>query len=158
MTTEKQVRTCLWFQGDAGEAASFYVSLLPDSSVDQVIQPDPAKPPLIVNFTLAGAPYMLLAGGPHYTLTPAASIYVEVPDQQETDRLWDALTADGGEPSRCGWLVDRFGVSWQIIPQSLPGYVGGPDREGAKRATEAMMGMSKIVIADLKTAYEGTAE
>lgn len=150
-----KVRTCLWFDGSGEEAARTYADLIPDSRIDSVV-PGPGGRALIVNLTLSGAPYTFLNGGPTYKLSPAASIQVFTEDQDETDRLWAALT-EGGEESRCAWLVDRFGVSWQVVPRALPDYVGGPDPEGARRATEAMMGMRKIDIAALKAAYEGAA-
>ncbi|SMY08699.1 VOC family protein [Flavimaricola marinus] len=148
-----KVQTCLWFDGNGEEAAAFYVGLIPDSEITNIV-PGPGGKALIVDLSLAGAPYTFLNGGPTYKLSPAASIQVFTEDQEETDRLWAALT-DGGEESRCAWCVDRFGVSWQVVPRALPGYIGGPDPDGARRATEAMMGMAKIDIAALKAAYEG---
>ena len=147
-----KVQTCLWFDGAAEEAARFYVSLIPDSRIVTVVPGQQGA--LIVDLTLGGTPYTFLNGGPHYRLTPAASIQVFTEDQAETDRLWAALT-EGGEESRCAWLVDRFGVSWQVVPRALPGLIGGPDREGAARATQAMMGMARIDIAALQAAYDG---
>lgn len=150
----RKVRTCLWFDGTGEDAARFYVSLIPGSAIESVT-PGPGGRALIVNFHLAGAPYQALNGGPKYVHSPAASISVMTEDQAETDRLWDALISDGGAESRCAWCVDRFGVSWQVVPRDLPKYVGGPDREAAGRATQAMFTMSKIDIAALKAAYEG---
>ena len=150
-----KVRTCLWFPERGAEAAEFYVSLIPGSAVEGHVGRNAAGEPLMVDFHLGGVPYQILNGGPHYVLTPAASIAVTTADQAETDRLWAALIADGGEESRCGWLVDRFGLSWQIIPRALPRLVGGPDPEGAARATQAMMGMRKIDVAALEAAYHG---
>ena len=148
-----KVRTCLWFDGTGLEAARYYTSLLPDSWIEN----DPGEadtPPLVVNFCLAGTPYQALNGGPRYPHTPAASISVQTADQAETDRLWDALVA-GGQANRCGWLTDRFGLSWQIVPQQLSETVGGPDTDGAARATQAMLTMAKIDIAALEAAYRG---
>ena len=150
MSGKAKVRTCLWFESRGAEAASFYVSLLPDSSVETE---DGSAP--VIAFTLAGAPYMILEGGPLYPQTPAASIMVSTRDQDETDRLWSALTADGGQEGRCGWLVDRYGVSWQIVPEALERMLAAEDRAAAGRAQEAMMGMSKIDIAALETAFAG---
>lgn len=155
MSDTPKVRTCLWFDGKAGEAASFYVSLLPDSRVETPRSAD--GDPLVVKFTLAGAPFMLLKGGPHYQQSPAASISVSTEDQAETDRLWSALTADGGEPSRCGWLKDRFGVSWQIVPRILPDLLGAEDRAAAERAQQAMLSMTKLEIDGLRAAFAGDA-
>ncbi len=145
------IRTCLWMTSGGLEAAKFYVSLIDGSGIEGDFAADAA--PMMVNFHLAGVPYMILNGGPHHALTPAASIMVMTKDQSETDRLWAALTGDGGSEGRCGWCVDRFGVSWQIIPEALPRTVGGSDPAGAKRATDAMIQMGKIDIAALEAAY-----
>ena len=147
-----KVRTCLWFDGRGREAAEFYVSLLPDSAIETPCRPAP-DPPLVVEFTLAGAPYMILDGGPLYRHTPAASILVLTKDQAETDRLWAALAADGGQESRCGWLVDRFGVSWQIVPEALVRMLNADDREAAGRAQSAMMEMRKLDVDTLEAAF-----
>lgn len=150
-----KVRTCLWFDNAAEEAANFYVSLIADSAIDTVARFDPNQPALTVELTLAGTPYLFLNGGPNYKQTPAASIYVRTSDQHETDHLWDALVADGGEENNCGWLTDRFGVSWQIVPDALPRLLTSPDRDAANRAMQAMLQMRKIDIAALETAYRG---
>ena len=155
MAGTPKVRTCLWFGKDGLEAAEFYVSLLPDSRIESIFRPQPDAPALTVDFTLAGTPYQVLNGGPHYTLSPAASISVTTQDQAETDRLWASLTADGGEESMCGWLVDRWGVSWQIVPQRLLELLSHPDSAAAGRAQEAMMHMRKIDIAALDAAFNG---
>lgn len=149
------VRTCLWFDGTAEEAARFYVSLIPGSGIEGTMGAAAGGKPLLINFHLAGVPYQGLNGGDRYKLSPAASIQVTTEDQDETDRLWAALIADGGAESRCAWCVDRFGVSWQIVPRQLMATVGGPDPEGAGRATQAMLGMTKIDIAALEAAYRG---
>ncbi|WP_121065561.1 VOC family protein [Chachezhania antarctica] len=148
-----KVKTCLWFDGTGEEAARFYVSLLPDSSLNVVSKPDPDAPALIIEFTLASVPYQILNGGPTYTLTPATSISVLTDDQAETDRLWAALVTDGGAEGMCGWLVDRFGLSWQIVPRGLLAYLGAEDREAAGRAHAAMMQMSKIDLPALDAAF-----
>ena len=153
MDGKPKVRTCLWFEKDGEEAAAFYVTLLPDSRIETVMRPAPDGPALLVEFVLGGTPYMILNGGPHYRLTPAASIVVLTADQAETDRLWDALTADGGQESRCGWLVDRYGVSWQITPEPLIRMLNDPDRVAAGRAQEAMLQMHRIDIAALEAAF-----
>ena len=157
MEFSAKVRTCLWFDNNGHEAAAFYVSLLPDSRIEQEVRLDPAGPPLVVEFTLAGTPYMVLNGGPMFKPNEAASISVLTEDQAETDRLWQALTADGGAPGMCGWLKDRYGVSWQIVPKALPRLLGrgGP---GAARVREAMMGMTKIDIAALEATYAVSEE
>ena len=158
MSEKPKVRTCLWFEANGEEAARFYVSLLPDSHLETPSGSRGEGPPLVVKFTLAGAPYMILNGGPHYKLSPAASIAVSTGDQEETDRLWDALIADGGEEGRCAWLIDRFGVSWQIVPEALPRLMGAGDEAAAGRVREAMMAMKKIDIAGLEAAFRGEAE
>ncbi len=155
MSSTRKVKTCFWFDGNGEAAAEFYVSLLPDSSVTTVARQAPDKPALIVELSLAGTPYMFLNGGPRYKLSPAASIAVRTADQAETDWLWNALVANGGEESMCGWLTDRFGVSWQIVPEALPRLLGSEDREAAARATEAMLKMKKIDIAALEAAFQG---
>ncbi|MBV7409345.1 VOC family protein [Maritimibacter sp. DP1N21-5] len=149
-----KIRTCLWYDGDGEEAAHFYVSLIPGSEITSVV-PGPGGRALLVDFTLAGVPYQALNGGPMYKASPAASIVVMTEDQAETDRLWEALVANGGQESRCAWCIDRFGVSWQVVPRDLPRYLGGDDLAAAGRATRAMMSMSKIDIAAIKAAYEG---
>lgn len=155
MNHKTKLRTCLWFDNQGEEAANFYVSLLPDSRIEKVYRPAPDGPALVVEFTLAGAPYMVLNGGPHYKLNPAVSISVLTKDQEETDELWAALTADGGSPSRCGWLIDKHGLSWQIIPEALPRLLGSDDKAAAQRAHDAMMKMGKIDIAALESAFDG---
>jgi predicted 3-demethylubiquinone-9 3-methyltransferase (glyoxalase superfamily) len=156
-----KVSPCLWFDGEAEEAARFYVSLLPGSKIE-TIQKNTADGPagkagtvLVVEFTLAGQRFVALNGGMRMEYTHAVSFMIDCADQAEVDRLWEALTADGGQPERCGWLRDRFGVSWQIVPTALPKYLGGSDRAGAQRAMQAMLGMVKLDIAGLKKAYEG---
>ena len=152
---EKKVRTCLWFQEGGVKAAEFYVSLLPDSRIDGVFEHGRPEDPMVVEFTLAGAPMMILTGGPHYKLTPAASISVLTKDQAETDRLWTALLEGGGQESMCGWLEDRFGVSWQIVPEVLPMLINDANRAAGMRAQQAMMTMRKIDIAAIKAAFAG---
>jgi len=156
MTAAPKVRTCLWFDTQGEEAASFYVSLLPDSFIESVSRPDPGGPALVVEFTLAGTPYMNVNGGPIYTHSPAASLSVLTKDQTETDTLWSQLTADGGEESMCGWLSDKYGVSWQIVPEILPRLLGAEDKAAAGRARDAMLQMRKINIAALEAAYNST--
>jgi predicted 3-demethylubiquinone-9 3-methyltransferase (glyoxalase superfamily) len=155
-----KITPCLWFDGEAEEAANFYVSLLPDSKIE-VMQRNmsdgrggKAGTVLLVEFTLAGQRFMALNGGMRFEYTHAVSFKIDCADQAEVDRLWESLTANGGEPGRCGWLKDRFGVSWQIVPTALVKYLGGVDRAGAQRALQAMLAMGKLEIAGLKKAYE----
>ena len=145
-----RVRTCLWFHEGGPEAAAFYVTLLPDSRVERVMTFDGGVS--LVEFVLGGTPYQILSAGPHQTLSPAVSISVLTEDQAETDRLWDALTADGGSEVACGWLTDRYGVSWQIVPRRLLELQADPDRERAARVHAAMQGMVKIDVAALEAA------
>jgi len=151
----------LWFDGKAEEAAEFYVSIFPNSSVDSVHRAAADNPgtgegqAVVVNFTLDGRPFTGINGGPMFTFNEAVSFAISCADQAETDRYWNALTAEGGSEGQCGWLKDRFGVSWQVIPQQLGEYVGGPDSDGARRAFQAMLGMSKLDVEGLRRAYEG---
>ena len=156
-----KIAPCLWFNGEAEDAANFYVSLLPDSRINK-IQRNPSDGPagkegqvLVVSFTLAGQEYMALNGGMRVEYTHAISFKVDCTDQAEVDRLWDALSSGGGSTQQCGWVRDRYGVSWQIVPSVLPQLLGGPDAAGAKRAMQAMLGMTKLDIAGLRRAYEG---
>jgi predicted 3-demethylubiquinone-9 3-methyltransferase (glyoxalase superfamily) len=156
-----KISPCLWFDGEAEEAAKFYVSLLPDSRIEMVQRntvdgrSGKAGTVLVVEFTLAGQRFMALNGGMRFEYTHAISFKIDCADQAEVDRLWDKLLADGGQAEQCGWLKDRYGVSWQIVPTALLKYLGGENREGAKRAMAAMMQMIKLDIAALKRAYEG---
>ncbi len=156
-----KITPCLWFDGEAEEAANFYVSLLPDSKIE-VVQRNNVDSPggkagtvLVVEFTLGGQRFMALNGGMRFEYTHAVSFKIDCAEQAEVDRLWDALLANGGQAERCGWLKDRYGLSWQIVPTALPKYLGGADRAGAQRAMKAMLGMVKLDIAGLKKAYEG---
>lgn len=155
MSKSIKVRTCLWFDGDGQEAAQFYVSLVPDSFIETDLHPGLDQPIPVVEFTLGGTPYMILNGGPHFKLTPAASIFVLTKTQEETDGLWKKLLEGGGKGEMCGWLVDRYGVSWQVIPERLPEMLNDDDKAAAGRARDAMMQMRKIDIAALEAAFTG---
>ena len=156
-----KISPCLWFDGQAEEAARFYTGIFPDSkilSIDRAAADTPSGPKgsvLTANFELFGQSFIALNGGPEFTFSEAISLSIDCDDQAEVDRDWDALLADGGEPSVCGWLKDRFGVSWQVIPRQLPEMLGSPDREAAGRAMEAMLTMRKIEVADLERAFTG---
>jgi len=153
---------CLWFEKDAEEAAQLYTSLLPGSAINNVFR-SPADTPsgpagtvLTVDITVGGQRFLLLQGGPGgFKFDESVSFVIETDDQAETDRLWDALTANGGEPSVCGWLKDRYGLSWQITPKRLNELTSDPDPERARRAMEAMLEMGKIDIAELERAANG---
>ena len=152
---------CLWFDGDGEEAARFYVSLLPDSRIDSVNRSPvdtpsgPADSVLTVEFTLAGRRYIALNGGANFTFDEAVSFMIMTEDQAETDRLWDALIANGGQENVCGWLKDRWGLSWQITPRRLMELTTDANRARAKAAMTAMMSMRKIDIAALDRAVAG---
>ena len=157
MSERPRVRTCLWFDCQGEEAANFYVSLLPGSRIEKVSRPEPDGSALTVDFILAGAPYQVLNGGPMFPHALAASISVLTKDQAETDALWAALVADGGKEGQCGWLTDRFGVSWQIVPRALPDLLGAPDKAAA-RVQQAMLQMGKIDVSALEAAFRGESE
>ncbi|MFM8248397.1 MAG: VOC family protein [Acidimicrobiaceae bacterium] len=145
---------CLWYDEDAVEAANFYVSLLPNSKITNTsyYRDHPIKPKgsvLTVEFELNGRPFLALNGGPFFKHSEAASIQVLCDTQEEIDRLWNAITANGGEESMCWWCKDRFGVSWQITPSILASKIYNPDNAVADRAWSAMMSMRKIIIAEL---------
>lgn len=155
MEFNAKVRTCFWFDGNGHEAAAFYVSLLPGSFIENVVPHEGEGAPHVVEFTLAGAPMMVLNGGPEFSHSEAASISVLTSDQEETDNLWTALSADGGAPGRCGWVKDKYGVSWQIVPKALPEMLSANDGEAAERTMTAMMQMQKLDIAALTAAFNG---
>jgi len=158
-----KITPVLWFDGRAEEAANFYVSLLPDSRIDNVGR-SPADTPsgpegtvLTVDFTLASQPIQILNGGPDFKLNEAFSLAVDCDDQAEVDRLWNALTSNGGQESVCGWLKDRYGVSWQIVPHRMKELFADPDPGRARRAMDAMLKMVKIDVAELERAADAVA-
>lgn len=156
-----KITPCLWFDGRAEEAARFYTSLFPKSRIVDVQRAPAATPSgpagmvLTVEFELAGKSYIGLNGGPEFQFTEAISLQVECDDQAELDRYWDALLADGGEPSVCGWLKDRFGLSWQVTPKRLLEMYTSGDADGARRAMEQMLTMTKLDIEPLERAFAG---
>jgi predicted 3-demethylubiquinone-9 3-methyltransferase (glyoxalase superfamily) len=148
----------MWFDGKAEEAANFYVSLFPDSRIDAVHR-SPADNPstpkgavLMVYFTLAGRRFAGINGGPQFPFTEAMSLEIDCADQAEVDRYWNALIAEGGRPSQCGWCKDRYGMSWQVVPRRLGELLSQPDRDAAERAMKAMLTMSKLDVAALEAA------
>lgn len=147
-----KVAVCLWFDSRGEEAAAHYVSLIPDSRITHVLRQGDAV--LYVEFTLAGQRFQALNGGPHFKLNPAASISVSCATQAELDTLWEALL-DGGETMACGWLTDRFGLSWQIVPDNLQSMMADPDPARAERAFAAMQSMIKFDFAALEAAWRG---
>jgi predicted 3-demethylubiquinone-9 3-methyltransferase (glyoxalase superfamily) len=157
----QKIVTHLWFDSEAEEAANFYTSLFEDSKVVDVakypeggeaVSGKPAGSVMTVAFQLNGQEFLALNGGPIFTFSEAVSLLVRCKDQAEIDRLWDAFTKDGGEESQCGWLKDKFGFSWQIVPEEMSEFTTLPDPEARKRVFEALMPMHKIDIATLKKA------
>lgn len=155
-----KIHPFLWFDTEAEEAMNFYCSVFKDAKKGNVTRYPDAVPGLggkvmVAEFELFGLPFTALNGSERRQFTEAVSFYVDCEDQAEVDRYWNALTADGGEESMCGWLKDKYGVSWQIIPKALPRLMGDKDREKANRVVEAMLKMRKIVVADLEKAHAG---
>jgi predicted 3-demethylubiquinone-9 3-methyltransferase (glyoxalase superfamily) len=153
------IRTCLWFQDGRGpEAAAFYCSLIPGSRVERTFTGENGQSKFSVSdFTLGGVPYQILDAGPYFKLTEAVSISVETPDQAESDRLWYALIADGGAESMCGWLKDKYGVSWQVFPKRLTELTTHPDKAVSGPAMAEMMKQRKIDIAAIEAAVREAA-
>ena len=155
----QKLTPCLWFDTASEEAATFYTSVFPNSRIVDVVRYREAGPRLadtvmVVTFELDGLKFIALNGGPEFAFTEAISFQVSCEGQEEVDQFWNALS-EGGQEGRCGWLKDRFGVSWQVVPTALPALLGNPDPEKAKRAMAAMLKMKKLVIADLARAAEG---
>jgi predicted 3-demethylubiquinone-9 3-methyltransferase (glyoxalase superfamily) len=159
---------CLWFDTQAEDAAKLYTSIFPNSRIRSVTRHDAATPEtgpggastpgavFLVDFELDGLHVQALNAGPQFPFTEAASIVVDCDDQGQIDRYWDALTADGGEPVACGWLKDRYGLSWQIVPKRMGELMESPDREAAGRVFAAMMKMVKLDVAGLEAAFAGS--
>jgi predicted 3-demethylubiquinone-9 3-methyltransferase (glyoxalase superfamily) len=159
-TTKRKITPHLWYAKEAAEAARFYASIFPDSRVDRVTTlpsdtpSGPAGSVEVVEFTLLGEPFLAMSAGPLDPFNHAVSFSVACDDQQELDRYWNALLA-GGSVEACGWLKDRFGLSWQIVPAKIFEWMADPDRERARRVTDAMLEMIKLDISTLQAAYEG---
>ena len=155
----QRLRPCLWFDTEAEEAVDLYTSIFPNSRIVDVARygsagPRPEGMVMTVAFELGGQPFLALNGGPDFTFTEAVSFEVECADQAEVDRYWDKLT-DGGEEGPCGWLKDRYGLSWQIVPKALTELIADPDREKSQRVMKAMLEMKKIDVAALERAAAG---
>ncbi len=152
---------CLWFEANALEAAKFYTRVFPGSTIDKVHQAPTDTPGgkagdvLLIEMTLAGRQYQLLAGGPHHKFNDAVSLSVTCADQAEVDRYWDMLTGDGGAAVQCGWLRDKYGLSWQIVPRRLIELMGDPDPARGRRVMQAMLQMVKLDVAALEAAAKG---
>jgi predicted 3-demethylubiquinone-9 3-methyltransferase (glyoxalase superfamily) len=160
MATQQKIKTFLWFDSNAEEAVNFYVSIFKNSKVLEVVRygeagPGPKGSVMTCTFQLEGQEFIALNGGPHFKFTEAISLFVTCRTQEEVDELWEKLTAGGGAPSQCGWLKDKFGLSWQIIPSALMEMMGDKDPEKAKRVMQAMLKMGKIDTNALKKAHEG---
>lgn len=159
--TAKKIATCLWFDGRAEEAAHFYAATFPDSQVGEahrspIDYPDgKAGDVITIEFSVLGQNFIGLNGGPMFKFDEAISFQIYTDDQAETDRLWNAITADGGAESQCGWCKDKFGLSWQIVPRRLMEMMTSKDRAAGARGMQAMMQMQKIDIAKLEAAYSG---
>ena len=160
----QKITPCLWYDGNAKEAAEFYASVFKDSEIGQNSKYDEASSKasgqpegsiLVVEFEIAGQKFVGLNGGPHFKFSEAISFMIDCKDQAEVDYFWSRLTADGGQESQCGWVKDKFGLSWQVVPSVMSSLVTGPDPEGAKRAMAAMMEMKKIDIQTIQDAYDG---
>jgi predicted 3-demethylubiquinone-9 3-methyltransferase (glyoxalase superfamily) len=148
------IKPCLWFRSEAEDAANFYVSVFPNSKVANVMRGAPGSPAIAVDFAINGKPYLALNGRPDHGFTDAHSFVVMCESQAEIDRYWGALT-HGGAEGQCGWLTDRFGVSWQVVPRNMGALIGGGDPAAAGRAVQAMLAMRKIDIAGLEKARQG---
>lgn len=149
------VRPCLWFDNNLEEAMAFYAGVFPEVKVTSINRL-PGGDVVTAEFEIAGQPMMALNGGPQFTFNEAVSFFVSCDDQAEVDRYWALLTADGGEESMCGWLKDRFGLSWQIVPRAFERMMSGDDPEKVQRMVNAMLQMRKLDIAELSRAYNGT--
>jgi predicted 3-demethylubiquinone-9 3-methyltransferase (glyoxalase superfamily) len=156
----QKISPFLWFDDEAEQAVAFYMSLFEDSRITTTLRyPENSTigtpgSVMSLGFELAGQEFMALNGGPEFRFTPAISFYVHCEDQAEIDRLWDALL-DGGEPQQCGWITDRFGVTWQIVPNVLEELLTDEDQAKVQRVTEAFLKMEKFDIAELEAAYAG---
>jgi predicted 3-demethylubiquinone-9 3-methyltransferase (glyoxalase superfamily) len=152
----QKISPFLWFNGDAEEAVNYYLGIFKDGKITQVTPyskagPGPEGEIMLVAFELYGQPFFALNGGPEFTFTPALSLYVNCQDQAEVDHLWDSLQADG-ESLQCGWVKDKYGVAWQIVPDILPGLLNDPDKNKSTAAAAAMLKMNKLDIKALKAA------
>jgi predicted 3-demethylubiquinone-9 3-methyltransferase (glyoxalase superfamily) len=160
-TTTARIFPHLWYTKDAAEAARFYASIFPDSRVDRIttLHSDSPSGPAgsvdVVDFTLFGQRFQAMSAGPHHDFNDAISLVVVCRDQAELDRYWDALLASGGTPQACGWLIDRYGVRWQVVPEAIDEMMKTSDRAQSKRVSDALLKMVKLDIATLERAYRG---
>lgn len=154
MASKINVSTCLWFESRAEEAANFYVTLFDDAKITDVVRTS-GDSVMTVTLRLNGHEVMLLNGGPHFKLTEAASIMATCDSDADVDRLWTKLTADGGKPTQCNWLIDKFGVTWQIVPAEFLRMVMDSDKAKSRRVFDAMMNMVKLDMPALRRAFDG---
>jgi predicted 3-demethylubiquinone-9 3-methyltransferase (glyoxalase superfamily) len=157
-----RIAPCLWFNGEAEAAAAFYVALFPDAAITAVSRygagaPFPAGTALMVEFQLDGQRFQALNGGPQFSHSAAMSLSVNARDAAEVDHYWNGLSANGGKEGQCGWLTDRFGVSWQVVPEGLGAVIGDADKARAGRAMQALMKMKKLDLAVLRAAADGAS-
>ena len=157
--SKQKITTFLWFDKEAEEAVQLYTSIFPDSRILEVARygdagPGPKGQVMVMSFQLAGQRFTALNGGPAFSFTEAISLYVECDTQEELDGYWNKLISGGGKPSQCGWLKDRYGLSWQIVPKVLPELLGDPDPARATSTMKAMLGMQKLDISALKAAHQ----
>jgi two-component system sensor histidine kinase QseC len=156
----QKISPCLWFDGQAEEAVQLYVSIFPNAKINEITRwgdtgPGKKGSVLTVTFTIEGQDFMALNGGPEYKFTPAISLMVSCRTQEEVDTLWSKLTAQGGEEVQCGWVTDKYGVSWQVVPEIFMRMIADKDQVKVDRVMKAMMPMKKLDIAALKAAFEG---
>jgi predicted 3-demethylubiquinone-9 3-methyltransferase (glyoxalase superfamily) len=159
--SDRAFTVCLWFDTEGEAAAEFYTSVFKDSRLGRTGRyteagPGPAGAPMAIEFELNGQKFVALNGGPQFKFNEAISMQIPCANQDEVDHYWDRLTADGGQPVACGWLKDKFGLSWQVVPTGLVDLIGDPDPEKAKRASAAMLSMTKLDIAAIQKAHAGS--
>jgi predicted 3-demethylubiquinone-9 3-methyltransferase (glyoxalase superfamily) len=155
----RKITPWLWFDGQAEQAAEYYASIFPDAKMGEVRRytdggPMPAGTVMTAEFEVAGQPFVALNGGAEFSFNESVSFYVDCQSQEEADQLWERLTADGGVPGQCGWLKDKFGLSWQVIPHELVDIMNDPDPQRVNRAMNAMLKMGRIEVADLRAAAD----
>jgi predicted 3-demethylubiquinone-9 3-methyltransferase (glyoxalase superfamily) len=152
----QKITPCLWFDHQAEEAAEYYISIFPNSRMEGILRAgdDDSAPAIVVAFNLNGQSFQAINGGPHFSFTEAVSFSIDCANQQEVDYYWDTLIGDGGEPSQCGWLKDKYGLSWQVVPRPFIEMMQSPDRRRANQAMQRMMSMTKLDLAELQAAYD----
>jgi len=150
------IMPCLWIDDRIDAAIDFYTGTFSNARVADLVRHEPSKPAFTAVIELENQRLLMLNGGPPFPFTEAISFVIDCDGQEEVDYFWNRLTGEGGEESMCGWCKDRFGLSWQVVPKQLYETLNGPDKEGANRAMQAMLGMRKLIVADLQKAYAGT--